>query len=86
MRTCGDTQPGRQGFLVAAETVVQDRRGPIEHRESDAFAASGHGRASAFDEIARLSLATTVGSETDGAIRSQVAPRRVGGPLDLLDE
>ena len=72
--------------MVAAETVVEDRRGPIEHRESDAFASPGHGRASPFDEIACLSLATTVGSKTDRAIWSEVAAGRGGGPLDLLDE
>jgi hypothetical protein len=36
VRAGGDPQRGSAAFLVAAEAVVEDRRGRIEHGESDA--------------------------------------------------
>ena len=76
---------GDPGVLVPAEAVVEDRLGPIEHGEADAFAAIGQLGSAAIDERGRLGPAASQGEEPTAPYGAP-GVRRLGRGLDLVDE
>ena len=85
VREVDDPQRSGAGVLVAGETVVQHRLGPIDDRDSDSFAAPRHLGTSPADEVDSLNLAAAQRSESHLAVRGQGATHCVRGRFDLVD-
>jgi len=64
---------GGARVLIAAEAVVEDGLGPIEHGEADAFAALGQLRAALLDQIAGVGLVASKGEESNAPYGGKTA-------------
>ena len=82
------SDPKRRGAgrLVAAEAVVEDCLGPVQHRNPDPLPALDHVGASLADEIDGLRLTAAQGGQPHRAVGSDVATGCFGRRLDLIHE
>lgn len=74
------------GFGIAAEAVIEQCARVIADAQPHAFATARHVVDSGLDKLASFGLATSPGSERDGAVGRELGPSHLGDRAHLLHQ